>query len=199
MTLADLGETVAVNEEANEETTEGAAPIEAPLPGETAPVEEMVPAAEMGPAEGTATVDDPAPEEVPDPPSPPAQPVPVPTGRRVRSVSALIVAALLVAVGVFLTLGGVDALVGHGPSSSPGSTPADRVGADERGSARPRIASTELRKRGAYTARALTAPTRPEHGRNTRAQLELPRHGGPVVQQDVTRLGVPANPDEGST
>ena len=120
MTLADLGETVAVNEEANEETTEGAAPSGAPLPGQMAPVEAVVPAAEMGPAEDTAAVDDPPPEEVPDPPSPPAQPVPVPTGRRVSSVSALIVAALLVAVGVFLTLGGVDALVGHGPSSSPG-------------------------------------------------------------------------------
>ncbi len=120
MTLVDLGETVAVNEEATETETKEAAPIEAPPPGGMAPTEEMAPAAEMAPAEDTAAVDAPVPEEVTDPPLSPAQPVPVPTRRRVRSVSALIVAALLVAVGVFLTLGGVDALVGHGPGASPG-------------------------------------------------------------------------------
>jgi hypothetical protein len=93
LTEADLGETVAVDEDAPEPTDRTAT--------DAAPIEVAPPVEANSPAEDTT-------------------PDPLPTGRRIRSASALVVAALLVAVGVFLTLGGVDALVRHGPGSSPG-------------------------------------------------------------------------------
>jgi hypothetical protein len=110
-----VGDTVAVNDEAAAvHPGDDAAPPEAKTATEPALPDGATPT-----DEGTST-DETAPSEGEGPG--PVPPRPVPQGRRIRSASALLVAALLVAIGVFLTLGGVDALVGHG-AAVPGVHP----------------------------------------------------------------------------
>ena len=57
-----------------------------------------------------------------------AAPPPPSTSRRIRSVSALAIAVVIVIAGVLITLGGVDALVrGRSPTTSPQPTPARTI------------------------------------------------------------------------